>query len=181
MNVDTNAIMQALAPGVALTSMIFYYGNLQSRMVFTVETIRALNREARELQSPGATIDETRANSIRWQVGFLSRRFRNIHHAMLLVYCGFGSLIVTIVALLMMRVLQAPALSAFALITFTLGLALMGAATVISSRELRLARKTIIEDIESSHKWAATPSRPGSAAFLATGPQWRSRGARLRR
>jgi hypothetical protein len=170
MNVDTNVIMQALAPGVALTSMIFYYGNLQSRMVFTVETIRALNREARELQAPGAIRDDARVDSIRWQVEFLARRFRNIHQAMLLVYGGFGSLIVTIVALLVMRVFQAQAVSTLALVTFTMGLAFMGAATIVSSRELRLARKTILEDIDSSHDWSMVPARTAGTTFVAHRP-----------
>ena len=117
MNVEISTIMQALAPGVALTSMIFYYGNLQSRMIFTVETIRTLNREARQLQAaPPADADE-RIESIRWQVEFLSRRFRNIHQAMLLVYGGFGSFIITIVALLTAGVFFWPVLNGVAIVT----------------------------------------------------------------
>ena len=139
--------------------MIFYYGNLQSRMIFTVETIRALNREARQSQADASTDAEARIESIRWQVEFLSRRFRNIHQAMLFVYGGFGSLILTIVALLAAGVFFWPALNALAIVTFTLGFACMGAATLISSQELRLAQMTIMEDIGSSYA-GVTEARP---------------------
>lgn len=168
MNIEISTIMQALAPGVALTSMIFYYGNLQSRMIFTVETIRSLNREARQLQAGDPADGESRIESIRWQVEFLSRRFRNIHHAMLLVYGGFGSFIVTIVALLAAGVFFVPALNALAIFTFTLGFVCMGAATLISSQELRLAQMTIMEDIGSSYSGSgdSRPLTPGRWLML---------------
>ena len=159
MNLESTAIMQALAPGVALTSSIFYYGNLQSRMVFTVETIRSLNREARELQAADPAASEARLTSIRWQVDFVARRFQGIHQAMLCVYGGFGSFIATIVILLLVGLIPNLPMSTLAVVTFTLGLACIGAATVISSRELRLARKTILEDIDSSYHWAPPPRR----------------------
>lgn len=164
MILESTAIMQALAPGVALTSSIFYYGNLQARMVFTVETIRSLNCEARDIQANDPAAGEARLTSIRWQVDFLARRFQNIHHAMLSVYCGFGSFIATIVVLLLVGIFPDIPLSTLALFTFTIGLGCIGAATVISSQELRLARQTILEDIDSSHQWAPPP-RPQAVLY----------------
>ena len=168
MFLDPTAIMQALAPGVALTSAIFYYGNLQSRMIFTVETIRRLNAEARELQGQAPTACEDRIRSIRWQVNFLKQRFVSIHRAILIVYTAFISFIVTIVSLFARGVFQLDLLVGVAILSFSAGFFCMGLATVVSSREIRLSRKTIFEDIDSSHQWASpiSPERPRMASML---------------
>ena len=154
---DSSAIMQALAPGVALTSAIFYYGNLQSRMIFTVDTIRRLNAEARELQAQASPVHDSRLQSLQWQVNFLKRRFVGIHNAILIVYTAFASFILTIMALLLKSVLQVEALSVVGIVMFSAGFGCMALATVFSSREIRLSRKTIMEDIESSYQWAPQP------------------------
>jgi hypothetical protein len=148
---DTSAIMQALAPGVALTSMIFYNGSLQSRMIFTVETIRKLNAEARELQAEDPAVQPERAQSIRWQVNFLKQRFVSIHRAILIVYTGLACFILTIATLLMKGLFHAQAMAVMAVVMFAAGFLCMGLATAVSSREIRLSRQTILEDIDSSH------------------------------
>lgn len=147
---QASVIMQALAPGVALTSMIFYYGNLQQRLFFTVSTIRRLNEEARQLRAEGGR-QKGRMESIRRQVEMLIRRLRDIRHAVLFVYVGFFSQILTILCLLGFGFFDEGRFDLVPLLSFGVGFLCMAIATLISSRELALAQKTILDDVDSSY------------------------------
>jgi hypothetical protein len=151
-------IIQALAPGVALTSMIFYYGNLQQRMIFTVDTIRRLNEEARELRAHGDARHCSRLDNLDWQVKYLKRRFVSIHFAILLVYAGVFCSILTIMALLFLGFSESSRLIAVPHTTFAIGFLCMASATLVSSRELTLSKKTILADIADAFPEIDLPS-----------------------
>lgn len=147
---QANVIVQALAPGMALTSMIFYYGNLQQRMIFTVETIRRLNAEARSVHSERPSGWQARMANIDWQVTDLANRFNSVHRAILFVYAGFFCSILTILGLLFIGFSDSSTLIAIPYATFAIGFICMAIATLVSAGELTLARSTILADIQGS-------------------------------
>jgi hypothetical protein len=151
MSTQTNIILQSLAPGVALTSVIFYNTSLQNRMVFIIGHLRALNSEARRLQAEDPISHGARIRSIRWQVDVLTRRVRIIRHAVLIVYASLFFFLLTILELLAIGTLRTPSLNPFPLATFVGGFLALGIATLVSSGEMTLAQRTIMEDIRSSY------------------------------
>src|SRR5262245_2101664 len=64
----------ALAPGVALTSVVIYWANLQTRLDAISSRVRGLNSESR-----GAVKGSPRALSVARQVAMLSHRSRVLH------------------------------------------------------------------------------------------------------
>src|SRR5258706_8276637 len=76
---DPSSMTSALAPGVALTSAVIYWANLQGRLDTISGRVRGLNAELRAL-----TADAPRVASIERQVVMLSRRLRVLHKGVVL-------------------------------------------------------------------------------------------------
>lgn len=144
----TDLITQSLAPGIALTSVIFYNTSLQNRFVYITGRIRELNREARGLRDDPTAAE--RLASIRWQVDLMSRRSLVVRRTVLTVYGGFLCFISTILLLLLLAVVPAPALLHLPTIVFAAGFVMLVAAAAQSSVEMYLSHRTIVEDIRSS-------------------------------
>jgi sterol desaturase/sphingolipid hydroxylase (fatty acid hydroxylase superfamily) len=141
---DTSTIASALAPGVALTSAVIYWANLQSRLDAIAMRVRGLNAELRtEVQG------SVRSRSIQTQVGMLSRRSRVLHVGVMLsvvALVGFlGSSAVLFIALARFRGAGLVATS-----LFMLGLSSFGASLLTTLWEMLSAYRSLEEDIRSS-------------------------------
>jgi hypothetical protein len=95
---DSTTIASALAPGVALTSAVIYWANLQSRMDSLALRVRGLNRELRE-----DVQGSPRALSIQRQVAMLTKRSRVLHVGVVLsvmaLICFLGASAILFIAL----------------------------------------------------------------------------------
>jgi hypothetical protein len=141
---DTSAIAAALAPGVALTSAVIYWANLQSRLDFISTRVRNLNAELR-----GETKGSVRAKSVERQIGMLIRRSRVLHAAVVLsaiALIGFlGSS-----AMLFLSVGRFRAVTIIATTLFMLGLASLGSSMLSMAWEMLWSRHSLEEDVSSS-------------------------------
>lgn len=155
MKASIQDITRALAPGIALTSIIFYNTSLQNRFTYISSRIRDLNREARELRDTDKDADRLR--SVRWQVDLFTRRSLLMRRAILVLYFGFFCFILTILALL---ALGDDGDRALPLVPFTLGFCALALATLMSQREMYLSHRTLLEDTRSS--WSPPGGEPGS-------------------
>lgn len=145
----TTFITGSLAPGIALTSVIFYNNSLQARFVYIAGRVRELNREARELAP--LPDGEARLASLRFQVNLLTRRARLIRRAVVTVYASLLCFIVTIMGLMATSYFTPS--EAYAMVpamTFVLGFLALAAAVLISTIEMSLGSTSILEDIRSS-------------------------------
>lgn len=150
MAVLTDLIVSSLAPGVALTSVIFYNTSLQNRFIYITGRTRELNKEARALRHEGRARHQARLTSIAWQVTLLMRRSRIIRHAVLITYGALISFIVTILLLLTIGALKATHLAAMPTTTFALGFVLLASSAIYSGWEMALGQSSIVEDTRSS-------------------------------
>jgi len=141
---DTSTIASALAPGVALTSAVIYWANMQSRLDALAAKVRNLNTELR-----GHTRGTPRAQSVQRQVAALTRRSRVLHVGVVLsvvALVGFlGSSAVLFIALA-----QFQHGGAFATVLFMLGLMAFGASVLTALWEMLWAYRTLEEDVRSS-------------------------------
>lgn len=137
----SDAILHALAPGIALNSAIFYNSSLQNRFLYITLRARELNREARELADGQ---EPERLASIHRQVTAMTGRARRVRRAVVVVYTSLCSFILTI--LLLLLGLELPAV-----LIFGLGFACLATATLISMGEMALSQRTLDEDISSSY------------------------------
>lgn len=163
MNLHTEAIGAALAPGIALNSVIFYNTSLQNRFTYIAGRIRELNREARELRAGGSDEGEERLRSIKLQVDLMSRRSRIVQRSILIAYFALAALIMTILGLLVAVVSGLEQLFVGPLVTFGGGLCALAVSVFLSWSESRVSAQTLIEDIRSSHLPPAPPG-PGEAS-----------------
>lgn len=154
-------ITQSLAPGVALTSVIFYNTSLQNRFIYITGRIRELNREARALgveleQAPSAAEPASRErhvqrlSSVRWQVNLMNRRALLVRRTILTAYVGFGSFIATMLMLLLQGTGFLGSGGRLPMVFFTTGLLSLSVATLLSTSEMYLSHRTVVEDIRSS-------------------------------
>jgi hypothetical protein len=141
----SDAILQALAPGIALNSAIFYCTSLQNRFLYITARARDLNKEARELEG-----NPRRLDSVRRQVDSMTKRARAIKRVIVLVYCALCCFILTILGLLASALMTVPGGGAPALAVFALGFVLLATSTLISMGEMALSQRTLDEDIRSS-------------------------------
>ena len=141
---DTSAITSALAPGVALTSAVIYWANLQSRLDTIAGRIRALNSELRT-----ETEGSRRAESVMRQIQLLFRRSQVLHVGVVLsivALVGFlGSSAMLFIAVGAVHVGNVPATAAF-----MIGLGGFGASLFSSLWEMLWARRSLEEDVRSS-------------------------------
>lgn len=147
----TEWIAQALTPGVALTAVIFYNTSLQNRFIHITGRVRELNREARQLQEQNPERHRERLRSLRWQVDLMSRRALIIRRAVLTLYAGFLSFIVTILLLAAGTWFDAKPLRAAPVISLGLGFVGLVGAAVLSIIEMYLGQRTVWEDIRTSY------------------------------
>lgn len=153
----TDAILYALSPGVALTSVIFYNTSLQNRFVYITGRARDLNKEARQLMTTGYEPNAERIESIRDQVSLMTQRARSIRRSILVVYVALFSFILTIIELLGLAVFQVTDWQILPVVSFAVGFLALGAATVFSGLEMAIAQSTLSEDIRTS--FPPKPSR----------------------
>jgi hypothetical protein len=141
---DTSTIASALAPGVALTSAVIYWANMQSRLDALAGKVRTLNTELR-----AETKGSPRAESVQRQVAALTRRSRVLHMGVVLsviALVGFlGSSAVLFIALAQF---QRGGVLATAL--FMLGLLAFGSSVLTALWEMLWAYRTLEEDVRSS-------------------------------
>jgi hypothetical protein len=143
-------ITSALAPGIALTSVIFYNTSLQNRFVYISSRIRDLNREARDLAERGTPRAAARLRSVREQVTLFTQRSLAIRQCILIVYGAFFCFILTILMLLISHGKADSFLGFLPLTIFGLGLCALACAIVISIREMSLSHQTLLKDIAGS-------------------------------
>jgi hypothetical protein len=149
---DTTAIASALAPGVALTSAVIYWANLQSRLDTIATRVRGLNAEMRkEVQG------SPRALSVALQVDLLVRRSRVLHAGVVLsvtALIGFlGSS-----AMLFLSVGRVQVAGVLATALFMLGLAALGTSLLSTLWVMLWARRSLEEDVRSSQPRATSSS-----------------------
>ncbi|MEO8213821.1 MAG: DUF2721 domain-containing protein [Myxococcales bacterium] len=141
---DTSAITSALAPGVALTSAVIYWANLQSRLDTIAGRVRSLNSELR-----GETRGSRRAESVQRQIQLLFRRSQVLHTGVVLsiiALVGFlGSSAMLFIAVGPVHVGNTPATA-----LFMMGLGGFGASLFSSLWEMLWARRSLEEDVRGS-------------------------------
>ena len=141
---DNSTIASALAPGVALTSAVIYWANLQSRMDSLAGRVRGLNAELR-----AETRGSARALSVARQVTMLSTRSRMLHAGVVLSVVGLvgflGSSAILFIALARFHVG-----GALATALFMIGLTSFGASALITLWEMLWAYRSLEEDVRSS-------------------------------
>ncbi len=153
----TEYIARSLAPGIGLTSVMFYSAQLQNRMMYITGRIRDLDKEAREWQ--GKTMEagsdeagrrDERMASIRTQVTTLLKRAHMIRRTVLTVYLALTFFILTILGLLLLAVLEVRTVDVVPVSTFAAGFTAMAVAAAQSMAEMYLSLRTIREDVRTS-------------------------------
>jgi hypothetical protein len=141
---DTSTIASALAPGVALTSAVIYWANLQSRLDNISSRVRVLNSELRS-----AVRGSPRAISVERQVEMLFARSRVLHTGVVLsVIALIGFLGAS--ATLFMELAQMKISDQLATALFTMGLLAFGISLLPTLWEMLSAHRSLEEDVRSS-------------------------------
>jgi hypothetical protein len=141
---DTPAIASALAPGVALTSAVIYWANLQGRLDTIATRVRALNAELRR-----ETKGSPRALSVSLQVELLFQRSRVLHAGVLLSaialvgFLGSSAILFIVAGRLELSHTVATGL-------FMLGLVALAGSMLTMLWEMLWARRSLEEDVRSS-------------------------------
>lgn len=143
--VDTSAIVSALAPGVALTSAAIYWANLQGRLDSLATRVRALNSELRR-EHKGSP----RALSVQRQVAMLTARSRVLHIGVVLSVLSLMGFLGSS-AMLFVAARTTPVVSIVAIVLFLLALVSMWISMVSTLWEMLWARRSLEEDVSSSH------------------------------
>jgi len=141
---NTSAITSALAPGVALTSAVIYWANLQSRLDTIAARVRVLNSELRT-----ETEGSRRAVSVQRQIALLFTRSRVLHVGVVLsIVALVGFLGASAMLFIAVQPVEADSKGATRL--FMVGLAGFGASLFFSLWEMLWARRSLDEDVRSS-------------------------------
>jgi hypothetical protein len=141
---DAATLGSALAPGVALTSVVIYWANLQSRLDAISSRVRGLNGELR-----GAIKASPRALSVARQVAMLSHRSLVLHVGVVLSVVALVGFLGASAALFIS--LKGPPLGqAVATVMFMVGQGAFGASLCTTLWEMLWARRSLEEDIRSS-------------------------------
>jgi len=137
---DPSSMTSALAPGVALTSAVIYWANLQNRLAAISVRVRSLNTELR-----GGTTGSVRAASIERQVKMLLGRTHILHvgviFAVLTLVCFLGASAVSFVG---------DGHRGLAGGLFTLGLVTFGLSLAMALWEILWAGRALKDDVASS-------------------------------
>jgi hypothetical protein len=138
------ATSSALTPGVALTSAVIYWANLQSRLSAVSNRLRDLDAELRDLVE-GAP----RAASVAMQIKVFLHRTRVLHIAVVLSVATLVAFLLSSAALFVVPhgMLLRRGLATGA---FILGLATFGASVAATLWEMLLARAALENDVTAS-------------------------------
>jgi hypothetical protein len=139
-----DATTSALTPGVALTSAVIYWANLQSRLGAVSNRLRALNAELRDLVEGAA-----RAVSVAQQVKVFVHRTRVLHSAVLMAVATLVALLVSSAALFVVPH-EIALHRELATGSFIVGLGTFGASLGATLWEMLLARAALDNDVASS-------------------------------
>jgi hypothetical protein len=141
---DTSTIASALAPGVALTSAVIYWANLQARLDNIATRVRTLNSELRGLRQ-----SSPRALSVERQVEMLFQRSRVLHVGVVLsVIALIGFLGASATLFLVLARVKAGEILATGL--FTMGLVAFGVSLLPTLWEMLSSYRSLEEDVRSS-------------------------------
>jgi hypothetical protein len=141
---DSPTVASALAPGVALTSAVIYWANLQSRLDSLSSRVRTLNAELRASAAP-----TPRTDSVGRQIGMLLRRSRVLHLGVVLSVVALIAFLGASATLFLAAIpLHVPAWLPTTL--FFIGLVAFGAALLGALWEMLWARRSLEEDVQSS-------------------------------
>lgn len=146
----TDLIISSLAPGVALTAVIFFNTSLQNRFVYITGRTRDLTKEARQLVREGRARNALRLKSVEWQIRLLLRRSRIIRHSVLIAYGALLSFILTILQILVLGAFRPIGIEALPTTSFAIGFILLAASALYSGWEMALGQSSIVEDARSS-------------------------------
>jgi hypothetical protein len=150
---DTSVIASSLAPGVALTSAVIYWANLQGRLDNLSSRVRSLNTELR------ATVAAApRALSIERQVEMLTRRSRVLHAGVVLAVAALLGFLASS-AVLFVTLGRHGAGVVAATVLFMVGLGALGISLALSLWEMLWSYRSLEEDVRSSRP---LPGPPGS-------------------
>jgi hypothetical protein len=141
---DTSSISSALAPGVALTSAVIYWANLQARLDTVSVRVRTLNAEIRQLAE-----GTLRAQSVRRQVTMLVRRSRVLHVGVILSVLALVGFLGSS-AVLFVTAARGHAANALATALFMAGLGCFAASLLPTLWEMLSAHHSLAEDVRSS-------------------------------
>ena len=150
---DTATIASALAPGVALTSAVIYWANLQGRLDTIATRVRSLNTELRRETSGSA-----RAESVERQVEMLFRRSRVLHRAVLLSAVALVGLLGSS-AILFIAAGRLQLSNVVATGLFMVGLLALAGSMLTMLWEMLWARRSLEEDVRSSRPQAPAGDR----------------------
>jgi hypothetical protein len=134
----------ALTPGVALTSAVIYWANLQARLSAVSDRLRTLNAELRNL-AEGAP----RTAGVRRQIKVFVHRIHVLHNAVVLSVVMLVAFVIASAALFLAprEVVLRRALASGA---FYVGLATFAASLGATLWEMLLARQTLDTDVATS-------------------------------
>jgi hypothetical protein len=142
---DPSSIASALAPGVALTSAVIYWANVQSRLDTLSGRVRALNNELRTLVA-----GTPRAGSIDRQVAMLSRRSRVLHVGVVLSVIALLGFLGSSAVLFFSIGRHVEVGRTLAIVLFMLALGAFGGSLLSTLWEMLWAYRSLEEDILSS-------------------------------
>ena len=137
MAITAASIVNALAPGIALTSGIFYNSGLQIRLNLITGRARDLNREARALLAQ-PDHDRKRLESVRLQVDMLWTRAKVIQRSALAAHAALVCFLATIMSLLILGLFDRTDVQWLPVILFTCGLGSLGYAMFLAIGEMSL-------------------------------------------
>jgi VIT1/CCC1 family predicted Fe2+/Mn2+ transporter len=144
-------IAHSLAPGIALTSVIFFNTSLLNRFAYVTGRVRELTRESRELRrTTRDSPDHARLRSIRAQVDALIVRARMIRRTIMLVYVSLLSFISSILLLLTFALFGITSAADLPIIAFAAGLIIFALAASRGIAEIALSYHTIEEEARNS-------------------------------
>jgi hypothetical protein len=140
----------ALTPGVALTSVVIFWGSLQARLNAASDRLRTLNAELRDLVEGAA-----RTVSVAHQIKVFVRRTRVLHGAVLMSVATMVAFLISSAGLFLVphEIEMGRRLATQA---FIVGLATFGASLGMTLWEMLLARDALDHDVAAS---APRPAR----------------------
>jgi hypothetical protein len=137
---DTSSMTLAVAPGVALTSAVIYWANLQGRLDTVSMRVRTLNSELRATPAANA-----RTRSVEKQVEMLRGRSHVLHAGVMFAVMTLVTFLVSSAVLFFTE-----GYAKMAATVFMFGLLTFGLSLAMTLWEMLWARRSLDEDIESS-------------------------------
>lgn len=167
----SEAIMGALAPGVAMSSGVLFSSTLQSRYLALAQGARELNAEARAHILEHGGQEDARMRSVRRQVEALAKRCEVLRRSVVAVNGGVFGFILTILLLFLEGVFPGVLPKSLPLACFGGGLVVLALACLSTAGELAISQRTLWEDIRTSFEGSelGAPSAKESVGVLEGG------------